>query len=454
MHVPRCSAPLLLASLFLCAPLAGQTVTVHKRQMVYPYKLIDVGVLNPTGTSRNGGLNNRAEVTGTGTAPNGLSEHAFLYSGGQLTDLGTLVGNYSWGNAINDAGEVVGYSSAGPIDLHAYRWMAGVMTDEHVGTERFSRANGITAQGAVAGVHNGFFDAGIQTTYRGYMAFGAAFFVIPSFGGTESQALGINARGQVTGFARTAPGKLRAFLWDASGSMLDVGDLGDDMAVGNAINLAGHIVGYSRVPSGDQRAFVYDGSSMSDLGTLGGATSRANGINDWGDVVGAANDASGQQRAFLWTQGSMRDLNALIKPGSGWLLTGAGGVNALGEISGTGILNGKQRAYLLKPRDPAPRSSGLAPALAGGDSSVFVTGFAAGDVVELYSGISEGSSLVNGCFLDLAAPQLQATTVIGPDGRGEFAVSVPAGAAGLTLHSQVLDPTTCRVTPRVEQFVY
>ncbi len=35
--------------------------------------------------------------------------HAFLYSGGVMSDLGTLGGSYSGAYAINDSGQVVGY---------------------------------------------------------------------------------------------------------------------------------------------------------------------------------------------------------------------------------------------------------------------------------------------------------------------------------------------------------
>jgi uncharacterized membrane protein len=38
--------------------------------------------------------------------------HAFLYSNGQMTDLGTLSGDFSEGNAINASGWVAGESTA------------------------------------------------------------------------------------------------------------------------------------------------------------------------------------------------------------------------------------------------------------------------------------------------------------------------------------------------------
>lgn len=42
-------------------------------------------------------MNNNAQATGTGT-------HAWVWSNGQVMDLGTLGGPTSWGYAINDSG--------------------------------------------------------------------------------------------------------------------------------------------------------------------------------------------------------------------------------------------------------------------------------------------------------------------------------------------------------------
>jgi probable HAF family extracellular repeat protein len=126
-------------------------------------------------------------------------------------------------------------------------------------------------------------------------------------GGTVSEARGINASGQVAGYATTAG------------------------------NRAYHAV-------------LWSNGTMTDLGTLGGTVSEAYGINASGQVVGQSNTSGdAAQHAFLWSAGAMTDLNSLVHPASGWTLTEARAVNDVGQIVGTGTINGQQHAYLLTP---------------------------------------------------------------------------------------------------------
>jgi hypothetical protein len=77
---------------------------------------------------------------------------------------------------------------------------------------------------------------------------------------------------------------------------------------------------------------------------------EAKAINNAGIIVG---DRSGGVfaggHALVWRDGKVLDLNDLIPRNSGWSLLSADGINAKGEIAGTGYFGGLIRAFLLKP---------------------------------------------------------------------------------------------------------
>ena len=84
------------------------------------------------------------------------------------------------------------------------------------------------------------------------------------------------------GYADTAGGETRAFLWTASGGMKD---LGGKFGWGVAINAAGQVTGYASLTGGSDQAFRWTPSAgAQDLGTLGGNGSQGNAINDAGQV--------------------------------------------------------------------------------------------------------------------------------------------------------------------------
>jgi probable HAF family extracellular repeat protein len=59
-------------------------------------------------------------VTGFADTADG-AEHAFLWDGTTLQDLGALGGPFSQGLAINDAGQVTGVSLTADGSFHAFR---------------------------------------------------------------------------------------------------------------------------------------------------------------------------------------------------------------------------------------------------------------------------------------------------------------------------------------------
>jgi hypothetical protein len=82
----------------------------------------------------------------------------------------------------------------------------------------------------------------------------------------------------------------------------------------------------------------------------GDTTGVANAVNVNGVIVGTTSQA-GTSRAVSWEKstGAVTDLNTLLPAGSGWVLQQALDVNALGQILGTGTLNGQRRSFILEP---------------------------------------------------------------------------------------------------------
>jgi probable HAF family extracellular repeat protein len=154
-----------------------------------------------------------------------------------------------------------------------------------------------------------------------------------------------------------------------------ISDIGPEGSSATAINDQGAVVGYWAGPGGNggNRAFLETSGTMTDLGTLGQGPSYPSALNNAGQVVGMSswltdpsNPARPPWHAFLYDQGTMKDLNDLIPTGSGIVLNNAVGIDAQGRIVAVGDdSTGTAHEYLLTPTslgtpDPVPEPSTLA----------------------------------------------------------------------------------------------
>ena len=160
--------------------------------------MTDLGPLLGGANSQAQAINSTGVIVGYSQVPGTPSyNHAFSYTAGSTTDLGTLGGNSSVANAINGAGVIVGYSDiTGNASYHAFSYSSGTMTDLGTLGGAYSLANGVNSSGTivgeaytVGGVNNAFVDSdGLMTNLNSLVS-------LP--GVTLSDATGINDLGDI-----------------------------------------------------------------------------------------------------------------------------------------------------------------------------------------------------------------------------------------------------------------
>jgi probable HAF family extracellular repeat protein len=89
----------------------------------------DLGALGGISYSWANGLNNTGKVVGRSTTSTSFVDHAFLWNGVSMEDLGTLTGYNSEASAINRSGQVVGGADSDDGRSRAFLYSGGVMQD-------------------------------------------------------------------------------------------------------------------------------------------------------------------------------------------------------------------------------------------------------------------------------------------------------------------------------------
>ena len=289
---------------------------------------IDLGTLGGTYSTPTG-INDNGVVVGSSTT-GAKEQHAFVWMPTNgMVDLGTFGARSapgwplrtSFATAVSNRGEVVGASYVPFISVQdayrAFRWTPSAgMQIISTPTVFFSYAIAINDVEQVVVNNGGFFanlDSDVWTPTGGWVDIGTL--------GGAVRPVALNNLGQVVGTSSlgTASSPAHAFLWTASGGMVDLGTLGGPSSAAAAVNQSGQVVGWAQIPGAasdmNWRAFLWTAASgMVNLGSLGGTYSVARDVNEAGAVVGTSAVAPGNPavHAFVWTSAAgMRDLGTL-----------------------------------------------------------------------------------------------------------------------------------------------
>lgn len=379
-----------ICSLFLLAIAPATVVAQQSPAKVAQYKITDLGTLPGGNFSQATFVTDDRLSTGISTVADG-TQHAVAWSGGPIFDLGSPLGGPNSGAlGANDAGLIAVQAETPQADpnnenfcdyftglqCRPVAWKKGSIAllptlGGNNGTvsppNRYGQIPGI-AETSVADpscpgtpAANGTGPQVLEFEPVIWDAKGGSVRALPlPSGDTVGMAFWVNDRGQAVGSTGTCANTIvppfavgpRAVMWDADGSVHDLGNLGGTanpsvLGAGNvafAINNAEQVTGVSVMPDEvNTHAFLWTAATgIRDLGTLSGDNISAGlGMNNVGDVVGASiagpDPLSGVPKAVVWHNGVITDLNTVVPADTSLFLLTAFMINDSGLVAGFGL---------------------------------------------------------------------------------------------------------------------
>jgi probable HAF family extracellular repeat protein len=300
---------------------------------------------------------------------------------GFKVDVGTLGGQNSWMNwgQINDLGQVVGYSETAVPDPNGedvcrfgthrtcrpFLWEFSHMIALPTLGGNNGQASGINNHGQIVGMaENGEVDSSCApgtTNNRIELP------VLWEHGKPEALptvdrdpdglAFWINDHGQAVGFSGNCGGALHAISWedDTASQLPDQGHGGTAWGINNLGQIVGQVgsddgsTQLGAVWQNDTLIEVFKDLLPGDIGNI------AFGNNNRGQVVGGSWDSTFHwAHAFIWQDGVMTNLNTLFPDSSNICATFAAKINDRGEIGGMGFVRsgpdkGQVHAFVATP---------------------------------------------------------------------------------------------------------
>jgi probable HAF family extracellular repeat protein len=348
--------PVLLLAVGVTPRVQARADQAHSRTRYEVTNLASLGGTESAGNS----INNRGWIAGFSNLPGDQARHATLWRHGLIVDLGTLGGpnsSVAW-PVKNNRGVIAGIAETSQLDPLGEAWSCSAF---------------------FPGDPSGH-------TCLGFVWQSGRMRALPTLGGSNGFAAGVNQRGQVVGWAENTVHdptcnppqvlQFRAVIWGPrNGRIQELPPLrGDTVTAATAINDRGQVVGISGICDNAvgrfsaRHAVLWEKGKVTDIGNLGGvAWHTPMAINDRGDVVGFSNppgDEDGRfiAHAFLWSKhGGIMDLGTL--PGD--TTSQALGINARRQVVGLSCGESGCRAFLWDGGVMTDLNTLVAPGFAG-----------------------------------------------------------------------------------------